>query len=217
MTPTPTADPALAEIVACLQRASRVVVSSHERPDGDAIGSGLALVLTLRAMGKDARMAMCDVPPAYLQPFPAVDGLWITTRVEEAFDAAVIMECSDPARTGVSGLDRSPLVNIDHHPGNTRYGAVNWVDESAAACGELVYTLIQALGARLTADAATHLYLAILTDTGSFHFSHLSPRTFEESRPGASRRAPIPSGLPARTTTATAWRASACSAACCRA
>ena len=160
-------------------RHSRIVVSSHERPDGDAIGSGLALVLALLALGKDARMVMCDVPPAYLQPFPAVDGLWITRQVEETFDAAVIMECGDLRRTGVAGLDRSPVLNIDHHPGNSRYGAVNWVDESAAACGELAYALITALGAPVTADVATHIYLAILTDTGSFHSSHMSPRTFD--------------------------------------
>jgi phosphoesterase RecJ-like protein len=99
--------------------------------------------------------------------------------VDETFDAAVIMECGDLSRTGVTGLDRSPVLNIDHHPGNTRYGAVNWVDESAAACGELVYPLVTALGAPVSADVATHIYLAILTDTGSFHFSHMSPRTFE--------------------------------------
>lgn len=179
MTPTPPPDPALGEIVARLTAASRIVVSSHERPDGDAIGSGLALVLALRALGKDARMVMCEAPPAYLQPFPAVDGLWITRQVDEKFDAAVIMECGDLSRTGVNGLDRSPVLNIDHHPGNTRYGVVNWVDESAAACGELAWALIAALGAPLTADIATHVYLAILTDTGSFHFSHMSPRTFD--------------------------------------
>jgi bifunctional oligoribonuclease and PAP phosphatase NrnA len=179
MTPTPTPDPAFSDIVARLTRASRIVVSSHERPDGDAIGSGMALVLALRALGKDARMVMCDVPPAYLQPFPAVDGLWVTGHVDETFDAAVVMECGDLSRTGVTGLDRSPVINIDHHPGNTRYGAVNWVDESAAACGELVYPLVTALGAPFTADVATHIYLAILTDTGSFHFSHMSPRTFD--------------------------------------
>lgn len=179
MTPTPLPDPACQAIVERLRRASRIVVSSHERPDGDAIGSGMALVLALRAMGKDARMVMCDTPPPALRAFPGVGGLWVSAAVDEAFDCAVVMECSDLARTGVSGLDRSPVLNIDHHPGNTRYGVVNWVDESAAACGELVYGLIRALEAPLTADAATHVYLAILTDTGSFHFSHLSPRTFD--------------------------------------
>ncbi len=77
------------------------------------------------------------------------------------------------------GLDRSPVINIDHHPGNKLYGAINWIDETAAACGEMVFTLIEALGAPITTDIATHVYLAILTDTGSFHFSHLSPRTYE--------------------------------------
>lgn len=179
MTPNPAPDPALQAIVAHLRGASRIVVASHERPDGDAIGSGMAMTLALRAMGKDARMVMCDRPAAYLQPFPAVDGLWITPTVTEAFDAAVIMECSDLTRTGVTGLDRSPVINIDHHPGNANYGALNWVDETAAACGELAYTLIRALDVPLTPSIATHIYLAILTDTGSFHFSHLSPRTYD--------------------------------------
>jgi phosphoesterase RecJ-like protein len=180
MTPPPTPEPAaLSEIVTRLRSARRVVVSSHERPDGDAIGSGMALVLALRTAGVEARMAMADVPPPYLRPFPGVDDLWVTPEVTEAFDAAVIMECSSLSRTGVAGLDRSPVVNIDHHPGNTGYGAVNWVDESAAACGELVFTLLEALDLPLTAEVATHIYLAILTDTGSFHFSHLTPRTFE--------------------------------------
>lgn len=177
--PDPAADPAFDEVVARLRQASRVVVSSHERPDGDAIGSGMALTLALRAMGKDARMVMCDLPPASLLPFPAVDGLWVTRAVTDTFDAAAIMECSDLSRTGVSGLERSPVLNVDHHPGNTHYGLVNWVDESAAACGELVYALVRALGVPFTAEIATHVYLAILTDTGSFHFSHLSPRTFD--------------------------------------
>ena len=92
------------------------------------------------------------------------------------------MECSDLARTGVRGLERSPVMNIDHHPGNKGYGAVNWIDESAAACGEMVFTLIEALGVPLSKEIATHVYLAVLTDTGSFHFSHLSPRTYEIAR-----------------------------------
>jgi phosphoesterase RecJ-like protein len=102
--------------------------------------------------------------------------------VTGAYDAAVIMECGDLTRTGIAGLDRSPVINIDHHPGNTVYGAFNWIDESAAACGELAFDLVEALGAPVTADIATHVYLGVLTDTGSFHFSHISPRTFEIAR-----------------------------------
>ena len=142
----------------------------------------MAMVLALRAMGKEATAVTDAIPPVFLQPFPGVAGMQITPEVAGAFDAALIMECSELSRTGVGGLDRSPVINIDHHPGNKAYGAINWIDESAAACGEMVFSLIEALGVPLTSEIATHVYLAILTDTGSFHFSHLSPRTYEVAR-----------------------------------
>ena len=169
-------------VVARLAAGQRFVVSSHERPDGDAIGSAMAMALALAAIGKHADVVMEAVPPAFLQPFPGVDRIHVTKAITTSYDAAIVMECSSLERTGVAGLDRSPVINIDHHPGNTRYGAINWVDESAAACGELVFTLIEALGAPLTPDVATQIYLAILTDTGSFRFSHITPRTFDIAR-----------------------------------
>ncbi len=172
----------LAAIVSRLTAGHRFIISSHQRPDGDAIGSAMAAALALRAQGKHADVVFDAIPPHFLRPFPGVGGIRVTTQVDERYDAALIMECSALDRTGIAGLDRSPVLNIDHHPGNTRYGAVNWVDESAAACSELVFTLIDALGAPLTPDVATHIYLGILTDTGSFHFSHMTPRTFEIAR-----------------------------------
>jgi len=166
-------------ILEAVRRGQRFLVTSHQRPDGDAIGSAVAMALALRALGKDATVVMEAVPPAFLLPFPGVDAIRVATTVDETVDAVLVMECSTLARCGVAGLDRSPVINIDHHPGNLGYGTDNWVDESAAACGEMVFTLIDALGVPLTPAIATHLYLAILTDTGSFHFSHLSPRTYE--------------------------------------
>lgn len=171
-----------ADLIAAVRAGRRFVVASHQRPDGDAIGSAMAMALALRAMGKEATVVTDAVPPVFLQPFPGVDGMQITTSVTVPYDAALIMECGDLSRTGVAGLDRSPVVNIDHHPGNISYGAINWIDEAAAACGEMVCTLIDALGVPLTPDIATHLYLAVLTDTGSFHFSHLTPWTYEVAR-----------------------------------
>lgn len=171
-----------AELVHRIKHGQRFVVASHQRPDGDAIGSAMAMALALRAIGKAATVVTDAIPPVFLQPFPDVASIRITPEVTDTFDAALIMECSELSRTGVKGLDRSPVMNIDHHPGNTGYGAINWVDESAAACGEMAFTLIEALGAPLTRDVATHVYLAVLTDTGSFHFSHLSPRTYEIAR-----------------------------------
>lgn len=168
-----------AELIDRIKQGQRFVIASHQRPDGDAIGSAMAMALALEAIGKDATVVTDAIPAAFLQPFPGVDTVRITPEITETYDAALIMECSELARTGVKGLDRSPVLNIDHHPGNTGYGAINWVDESAAACGEMAFTLIEALGAPLTEDVATHIYLAVLTDTGSFHFSHLTPRTYE--------------------------------------
>ena len=171
----------------------------------------MAMALALRAMGKDATV-VCDATlPVSLQPFPDVSSIRITPEIAEPFDAALIMECSELARTGVKGLDRSPVMNIDHHPGNTGYGAINWVDESAAACGEMVFTLIEALGVPLTNDVATHVYLAVLTDTGSFHFSHLSPRTYEIARRCVEAGAD-PQWIARTHYDSNSWRASASSA-----
>ena len=142
----------------------------------------MAMAFALRALGKEATVITDAIPPVFLQPFPGVDAIQVAKEAIGSFDAALIMECSDLSRTGVGGLDRWPVMNIDHHPGNKVYGDVNWIDESAAACGEMVFTLIEALGAPLTADVATHIYLAVLTDTGSFHFSHLTPRTYDIAR-----------------------------------
>jgi phosphoesterase RecJ-like protein len=169
----------LDRLVADIRDGRRFLLSSHQRPDGDAIGSAVGMALALRAMGKSAEVVMDAAPPHFLQPFPAVDGIRIAASVDERADAAIVMECSSLDRTGVAGLDQSPVVNIDHHVGNTRYGQINWIDESAAACSELVFALIDRLGAPFTRDVATHIYLGLLTDTGSFHFSHITPRSFE--------------------------------------
>ena len=97
-------------------------------------------------------------------------------------DAAVILECGSLDRTEVAGLERAPIINIDHHLGNAMYGVVNWFDETAAACGELVFDLVRGLGVPLRPEIASALYVAILTDTGAFHHGHITARTFDICR-----------------------------------
>jgi phosphoesterase RecJ-like protein len=177
-----TTDPEIQQIVAAIRARQRFVLASHSRPDGDSIGSQLAMAYALRALGKEAHVVNSDRAPGPLLAFPGVPGIEIAPDARGDFDAAIIMECSDLARTGVSGLDKYFVINIDHHPGNTSYGQINWFDSSAAACGEMVFDVIQALGVPLTIEIATHVYLAILTDTGSFHYSSISPRTFDICR-----------------------------------
>jgi bifunctional oligoribonuclease and PAP phosphatase NrnA len=172
----------LQQIVDEVHRRRRFVISSHARPDGDSIGSQVAMAFALRALGKSVHIVNRDPAPPPLLQFVGVSDIELAERVTGDFDAAIIMECGDLARTGVSGLDRFFVVNIDHHPGNTAYGAINWFDPSAAACGEMVFDLVRALGVELSKEIATHVYLAILTDTGSFHYSSISPRTFDICR-----------------------------------
>ena len=175
-------DAALQPVVDALRASERVIVVSHSRPDGDAIGSSLALAAALRQLGKSVRVVSRDPAPPPMLVFPGVEAIEVTERVDATGCTVAVMECGDLARTGVDGLASGYVVNVDHHPGNTEYGAVNWIDLTAAACGEMVFTLVEALGAAMTAEIATHVYLAILTDTGSFHYSHISPRTFEICR-----------------------------------
>src|SRR5436309_766784 len=177
-----TTSPEIRQIVEAIHARQRFVLSSHSRPDGDSIGSQLAMAYALRALGKDVEVINADPAPPPLMAFPGVPDVRIAPHAEGEFDAAIIMECGDLKRTGVTGLERFFVVNIDHHPGNSGYGDINWFDASAAACAEMVYDVVRALDVPLTKEIATHVYLAILTDTGSFHYSGISPRTFEICR-----------------------------------
>src|SRR5437016_5276369 len=123
--PTP---PELREIADAIGARRRFVLSSHSRPDGDSIGSQLAMAYALRALGKEVSVVNSDAAPAPFMAFPGVPEIEIAGRVDGAFDAAIIMECGDLTRTGVEGLDRYFVINIDHHPGNSAYGQINWFD-----------------------------------------------------------------------------------------
>jgi phosphoesterase RecJ-like protein len=173
---------AIASIVAAIGERQRFVLSSHARPDGDSIGSQLAMAYALRALGKHVEIVNKDPAPSPLMTFPGVSEIRVAGEVTGDFDAAIVMECSEIGRTGVAGLDRYFVINIDHHPGNAAYGAINWFDGDAAACAEMVFDIVQALGVPLSVEIAVHIYVGILTDTGSFHYSSISARTFDICR-----------------------------------
>jgi phosphoesterase RecJ-like protein len=174
---------ALGLICDAIRTRQRFLITSHARPDGDSIGSQLAMAYALDQLGKHVRLVNADPSPEHYLEFPGVDRIEIAGQVTgNDADAVIVMESGDLARTGVQGLQGRFTINIDHHQGNTRYGDINWLDESAAACGELVFDLIRALKVPLTLEIATHIYLAILTDTGSFHHSNITPRTFDICR-----------------------------------
>ncbi len=182
-------DSRLQQVCDAIRRRERFALTSHARPDGDAIGSQLAMAFALRAMGKTAVCIDKDPAPPQFAPFPGVAEMQLASRADGDFDAVIVMECGDLSRTGVAGFERYFVVNIDHHPGNTMYGQVNWFDPNACACGELVFDVIEALGVPITAEIATHIYLTILTDTGGFHYGNITPRTFEICRRCAEKGA----------------------------
>lgn len=172
----------LRRIAAALAQGERFVLSSHVRPDGDSIGSQLALAHALWALGKTARIVNRDAPPEYLGALSGVQAIEVRDDAGERCDAAVILECGTLGRTEVAGLDRQPVLNIDHHAGNALYGAINWFDPTAAACAEMVHDLITALDVPLTPEIGAALYVGILTDTGSFRHANITARTFEICR-----------------------------------
>lgn len=170
------------EVVAAIRDRQSFILTSHAHPDGDAIGSQVALALALDRLGKVVRLIDRDPVPAPYRAFPGVDRIEQADRADWPADAVIVLECATLARPEVAGLEQRFIINIDHHPGNGMYGDVNWFDESASACGEMVADVIDGLGVAWTRDIAAQLYLAIATDTGGFRHGHISPRTFEVCR-----------------------------------
>lgn len=160
-------------------RHQRFLITSHVRPDGDSLGTSLALALALLQIGKTAEVVHRDRRPQTYSFLPHIDLIRLQQKIEESYDAVVLLECENYPRSGLEGVDRFVTINIDHHPKNNRYGQYNWVNEKAAAVAEMVYELISALEVELTPEIATNLFVAILTDTGSFQFSNTSSKTFE--------------------------------------
>ena len=155
-------------------------------------------------MGKEATAVNADPAPPPLMAFPGVRDIRIAASVEGDFDAAIIMECGDLKRTGVSGLERFFVINIDHHPGNTGYGQINWFDPGAAACAEMVYDVVRALGVPLTRRLRpTSTWRSSPTPDRST--TRASRRGRSTSAASASRRASIRCWSRATSTTATTW------------
>jgi len=159
-----------------------VLLLGHAHPDGDQLGSLLGLGLALGAAGWPVTLAGPDPVPEPLRFLPgsALFQQWRTPSGR--FDLVIVCDCPDPRRTGglLEGA-RGPttrVVNIDHHPDNSRYGTVNWIDVSASAAGEMVYGLILVLGLKITPQVATNLFTAIHTDTGSFRYANASAKAF---------------------------------------
>lgn len=173
-----TAAPEMLAILAALREGERFLVCSHSRPDGDALGSMLAVGMLLRQMGKRAELVTADRMPAVYRGLPGAGTIRTAMRVHGSYDAAILLECDGLARTRLRGLEPYFHINIDHHASGKHFGHLNWIDHNACSVGEMVHRLVKAADAVVTPEMATCLYTTLLTDTGGFCYGGMHASTF---------------------------------------
>ena len=157
------------------------MVASHENPDGDAIGSLIAMGLTLEAMGRQVTYFNPSNIPTVYRFLPSVRRVSSQIPDNERYDAAIVVDCGSLDRLRGAGerISRLPaVINIDHHATNTGFGTHRFVDTEACASAEIVYRLICKLGVPIDQPIASAIYTGILTDTGSFRFSNTNAASF---------------------------------------
>jgi phosphoesterase RecJ-like protein len=169
---------AIGPILHAIQDAQNILVTAHARPDGDAVGSVLACSMMLEQLGKQATMAFSDRVPLIYRWLPCAQSIQHWQRVQGDFDLVILLECDSTERSRLKGLEGRRLINIDHHTSGRNFAHLNWIDTDACAVAELVFTLACAAGVRITQEMATCLYMAVLTDTGSFCYEGTDAHTF---------------------------------------
>src|SRR5215470_11340958 len=172
----------LQQVLQHIERRKRFVLTSHARPDGDAIGSALACCQILRLLGKEAEVVLHDPVPRIYQPLPFAGAVVHADQVNGNYEAAILLECDSVQRTRLEGLEDQFLISIDHHLSGREFAHVNWIDPHAVATAEMVYCLAKAAGVKVSAEMATCLYTGLMTDTGSFMFKGTNEHTFALAR-----------------------------------
>jgi phosphoesterase RecJ-like protein len=175
-----TTKPELDEVAEAIRSHDRFLVTTHENPDGDALGSLLAAKLALEALGKDVVMYLSGETPLPREyAWMPLDNLRRSVPADAADRVLLALDCANESRLGPDPevLASSPLVvNVDHHHDNTRFGGVNLVVADASSTGEIVRDLLSELDVELTPDMAEALYIALVTDTGRFQYTNTTPK-----------------------------------------
>ncbi len=167
-------------ILEAIERNHTFLVTTHENPDGDAVGSSLGLAQFLRNAGKEVTVHFKDPAPELYQFLPRIDQV-LHIVPDRPYDVCFVLDVGEFRRAGeaiTSCTTIGSFINIDHHITRDLFGAINYIDTGAAATGILIYRIIKASGQTLDRDTALSLYTAILTDTGSFRYSNSNPEAF---------------------------------------
>lgn len=171
----------LADIAAALKGTESVLICGHVMPDGDSLGSVLALGLILEGMGKKVTMAGADPPPEIYDFLPGLARYQVGLPPDVEFDTLVIVDCSVPERLGPGFQELlagdQDIIILDHHAGSSCPGKYKYIDPNAAAVGEIIYDLIMEMGLKINLEVGMCLYTAIVTDTGSFQYDSTTPDT----------------------------------------
>jgi bifunctional oligoribonuclease and PAP phosphatase NrnA len=169
----------LSQVVELIENKQNFGITTHVKPDGDGVGSSLGLYWLLLSLGKSAEVIVHgEIPPSYRR-LPGADDIRDVVQIDREYDAIFVIECSDLERPGIRGLENEFTVNIDHHSTSEHFGTINWIDSTASAVGEMIYNLCKAIGGRVTKEIAECVYMALVTDTGSFHFPNTTDRTLK--------------------------------------
>ncbi|NLL81910.1 MAG: bifunctional oligoribonuclease/PAP phosphatase NrnA [Tissierellia bacterium] len=174
----------ISELIKKISTANNIYIASHVNPDGDSIGSILAMALGLRKINKNVNIIKTDEIPSDYLFLPNIHMIrtYDIDEEKDPIDLLVVLDCGDIDRLGKfkSIVSNSKFViNIDHHISNSGFGDINIVDEQSAATGELVFDLLVGMGIQIDKEIATCLYTAISTDTGSFSYDNVTSRTHE--------------------------------------
>jgi len=172
----------IAAILEVLREGERFLVCSHAGPDGDAVGSTLAMGMLLEQMGKHVDLVNADRVPVVYRALPDVEKIKKALRVHGPYDAVILLECDGLERTRLQGLEKFFQINIDHHASGVEFADLNWIEHEAACVGEMVYRLFKAAGVTPTIEAANCIYTTVLTDTGGFIYGGTRASTFELAR-----------------------------------
>jgi phosphoesterase RecJ-like protein len=177
-----TPEASIAALLEVFHPGKRFIVTSHARPDGDAIGSVLGLAELLDQLGCQVDVVLADPVPFIYRTLPNVDRIQQAPSADDVDSThtvpAILLECDCIDRTGLLGLEGRTLINIDHHASGRPFASLNWIDEEACAVAAMVYRIAVAAGVDITPSMATCLYTGILSDTGSFTYSSTNTETF---------------------------------------
>ena len=163
------------ELIQFIAREKKFFIATHINPEGDALGSALALALALEALGKETMVYDRDPVPEPYRFLPGHERFTTSiSNLKSQISNLILLDCNEPERAGIDGVPTSFSAVIDHHETEKEFGQIRWIEPRTAATGLMVYALLKKLGVRITRDMATNLYTAIAIDTGTFRYSNVT-------------------------------------------